>query len=150
MFLIVEVAKNWPTLFKIGETASVLNLLSYWANSFSQKSLITGSLTLSTTFSLKRLSVSILGISSIVEFGKSKRAKTVFLKICSSLGPQESPKIFLNIPTNPEATMPLKSSSTASRRLKAIGKDLSAGSNTITSLILLSGTHDKTFSANSP
>jgi len=64
-------------------------------------------------------------------FGYSIRAKIVFLKICSSLGPQESPKIFLKIHTKPEATRFLCSGSTLSNILNAIGESTSLGSNII-------------------
>jgi hypothetical protein len=58
-------------------------------------------------------------------------AKIVFLKICSSLGPQESQNIFLNIHTSPEATNGLCSGFTSSNILKAIGQSVSLGSNII-------------------
>ncbi|MGB2110658.1 MAG: hypothetical protein ACPHY8_01735 [Patescibacteria group bacterium] len=66
-----------------------------------------------------------------VVFGYSNNAKTVFLKICSSLGPQESQNIFLKIPTKPEATRGLCSGITSSSILNAIGQLVSLGSKII-------------------
>jgi hypothetical protein len=63
--------------------------------------------------------------------GYSINAKTVFLKICSSLGPQESQNIFLNIHTKPDATKGLSSGLTSSSILNAIGQSVSDGSNII-------------------
>ncbi|MDR1987300.1 MAG: hypothetical protein LBQ24_00555 [Candidatus Peribacteria bacterium] len=57
--------------------------------------------------------VSIKVIEISVEFGTSKSAKIVFLKIYSSLGHQLSPKIFLKIQTNQEATKGLCSGDTS-------------------------------------
>jgi hypothetical protein len=64
-------------------------------------------------------------------FGYSRSARIVFLKICSNLGPQESPNIFLKIPTSHEATNGLCSGLTFSSILKAIGHSVSLGSKII-------------------
>jgi len=75
--------------------------------------------------------VSIRGIEINVVFGYSIKARTVFLKICSSLGPQESQNIFLKIHTSPEATSGLCSAETLSSILNAIGEFTSLGSKMI-------------------
>jgi hypothetical protein len=66
-----------------------------------------------------------------VVFGYSKSAKTVFLRICSSLGPQESPNIFLKIPTRPDATRGLCSGFTPSNLPIIVGQSVSLGSKII-------------------
>ena len=58
-------------------------------------------------------------------------AKTVFLKICSNLGPQLSQNIFLNIHTKPDAIRGLCSGDTLSNILNAIGHFVSEGSKMI-------------------
>jgi hypothetical protein len=85
-----------------------------------------------------------------VVFGYSIRDKTVFLRICSNLGPQESPNIFLNIHTKPEATSGLCSGFTSSSILNAIGHSVSLGSKIIVELVLDFGICPITASAKSP
>ncbi|MDP3381182.1 MAG: hypothetical protein Q8S84_06880 [bacterium] len=84
-----------------------------------------------TTFDLNTSEVSISGIDISVELGYSNNAKIVFLRICSNLGPHESPNIFLNIHTNHDATSGLSSGFTSSSILNAIGQSVSLGSNII-------------------
>ncbi|MBT3728817.1 hypothetical protein HOF65_00320 [bacterium] len=84
-----------------------------------------------TTLFLNTSLVNISGIEISVEFGYSTNAKIVFLRICSSLGPHESPNIFLNIHTKPDATSGLCSGFTLSSILNAIGQSVSLGSNII-------------------
>jgi len=83
------------------------------------------------TLYLKTSLVSIKGIEINVEFGYSIRAKIVFLKICSNLGPQEFQNIFLKTQTNQEATKDLFSESTLSNILNPIGEFVSLGSKII-------------------
>jgi hypothetical protein len=74
----------------------------------------------------------------------------VFLKIYSSLGPQLSPKIFLKIQTNQEATSGLCSGETSSSILKAIGQEVSLGSKIIVEFVLDFGISPIIPSAKSP
>jgi len=99
---------------------------------------------------LKTSEVSINGIDISVVFGYSISAKIVFLRICSSLGPQDSPNIFLKIPTSPEATRGLCSGFTQSSILNAIGQLVSEGSNIIVEFVLDFGICHITASAKSP
>jgi len=85
-----------------------------------------------------------------VVFEYSKRAKIVFLKICSNLGHQLSQNIFLNIQTSQEATKALCSTFTSSSILNAIGQFTSLGSNIIAWLVLFFGINQITASAKSP
>jgi hypothetical protein len=85
-----------------------------------------------------------------VEFGYSKSAKIVFLKICSSLGHQLFQNNFLKIQTSHEATRGLCSADTLSSMLKAIGKFVSLGSNIIVEFVLLFGMSQIIHSTKSP
>gem|GEM_PF-777931 len=130
-FLKIVLDKNCHTLFNIGQAASTFWLGAIFAYSQVQNFLTTGSVTLLTTLLLYTSLVSIKGIEIRVVFGYSSNAKIVFLSICSSLGPQESPKIFLNIQTSQDATSGLCSGFTLSSILKAIGQEVSEGSKII-------------------
>jgi len=130
-FLRIELDKNCHTLFNIGPAASTFCLGSIFANSHVQNFLTTGSVILFTTLFLNTSDVNISGIEIRVEFGYSKSARTVFLRICSRRGPQLSQNIFLDIHTSQEATNGLCSAFTLSSILKAIGHSVSLGSNII-------------------
>jgi hypothetical protein len=118
-------------LFKIGQAASICCFDSILAYSHVQNFFTTGSVIFATTLFLYTSLVSIRGIETRVVFGYSKRAKIVFLKICSNLGPQLSQNIFLKIPTSQDATNGLCSGFTSSSILNAIGQFTSLGSKII-------------------
>ncbi|MBT3726729.1 hypothetical protein HOG21_03360 [bacterium] len=94
--------------------------------------------------------VNINGIDISVVFGYSTNANIVFLRICSNLGPHESPNIFLNIHTSHDATKGLCSGFTSSSILNAIGESTSLGSNIIVWFVLDFGINHITHSAKSP
>ncbi len=104
MFLKVILVRNCHILFKIGEMASDLNLAEYFSNSESKNSLTCWFVMLAMVVILDSLSVKKLGISSKVLVGISKRAMIEFLKICFSLGPQNSGQTFLRTEIRLEAT----------------------------------------------
>jgi len=118
-------------LFNIGPAASTFCLGSIFANSHVQNFLTTGSVILFTTLFLNTSLVNIRGIDIRVELGYSSSANIVFLRICSNLGPQLSPNIFLNIQTSQDATRGLCSALMLSSILNAIGHSVSLGSNII-------------------
>src|SRR5258708_37604788 len=81
--------KNCPTLLRIGDVASVISWGDIRSNSLSQKFFKTGSCKSRTIFLRKIGSVRSGGTIIKVEFGTSTRVRIAFLKIYSSLGPQE-------------------------------------------------------------
>src|SRR3989344_2521055 len=104
MFLIICEDKNWPTLFKIGEVDSFIIWGDIFSNSLVQKFFKTGSVNFSTTPFLNFWLVNISGTISKVESGISSRVKIVFLRIYSSLGPQELAYSLKKMETIPEDT----------------------------------------------
>ena len=137
-------------MLRIGHAASTFWFGAIFANSHVQNFFTTGSVTLFTTLFLYTSLVSISGIEISVELGYSIKAKIVFLKICSSLGPHESQNIFLNIQTKPDATRGLSSGLTLSSILNAIGHSVSLGSKIIVWFVLDFGINQITDSAKSP
>lgn len=79
------------------------------------------------------------GIEISVVPGYSISASIVFRSVCSSRGPQLSPKIRLKIPTRPDAINDRWSSDTSSSILNAIGHSRSLGSKIIVWLVLFFG-----------
>ncbi|KKR69414.1 MAG: hypothetical protein UU12_C0045G0008 [Candidatus Woesebacteria bacterium GW2011_GWA2_40_7b] len=76
---------------------------------------------------LNDLFVKSRGTSLRVELGTWAKVESEFLKIYSSLGPQEKPKILLKIETMPLTTNSASSLLVTSRGLMMMGLSLSAG-----------------------
>jgi len=149
-FLRIVLERNCPTLLRIGPAVSFRCCGVSFPYSWVQNFFTTGSVIFFTTLFLYTSLVSMRGIEIRVVFGYSISARIVFLRVCSSLGPQESPNILLKIPTSPEATKDLWSSEIFSSMLNAIGQSLSDGSNIIVWFVRFFGICPITASARSP
>jgi len=85
-----------------------------------------------------------------VVFQTSRRVSIEFLRICSSLGHQLSPKILLKTQIRPDEISGLASFGIVPSTLKATGKFLSDGSKITTSLVLDFGIFARIVSERSP
>ena len=150
MLRIIGLAVNAPTLLSTGAIDSLTCFSFHWPNSCFQNCSTVTSLQYSRVSLRNSLSVSSLEMSSKVVSGRSSKASRVYLKICSSLGPHESPNIRLSTPMTSEQIFGFLAGSITSSGLNATGNAVSAGLKYTTSFTRDSGINFRLSIAKSP